>query len=60
VILRGLEALARENARIWETYYRPYPLNDHLADWEAWLEEYRALVMAMQEIYEGHRACGMV
>jgi hypothetical protein len=40
------EALARDNTRIWETYYRPYPLYDHLADWEVQLVEYRASVVA--------------
>jgi hypothetical protein len=56
---RNREALASENARIWDTHYRPCPLNDHLADWEAQLEEYRVLVVEVQEIYEEHRGCGM-
>jgi len=39
------EALDRENRRIWETYYRPKPLFDHLPTWQDWLPEYRQLII---------------
>src|SRR5262249_16616208 len=30
-------ALDRDNTRIWNTYYRPKPLFDHLPTWQDWL-----------------------
>jgi hypothetical protein len=54
------EALVQENARIWETYYRSKPLFADVATWEDWLPEYRQLVIEVQEMYEEHRACGMM
>jgi hypothetical protein len=48
------EALAQENQRIWETSYRPRPLFETWATWHAWLDEYRALVRDVQEMYEEH------
>ena len=34
-------ALDRDNTRIWNSYYRPKPLFDHLPTWQDWLPEYR-------------------
>ena len=41
--LLSWEALAQENQRIWETYYRPRPLYESWETWRAWLDEYRKL-----------------
>src|SRR5438132_13143301 len=38
-------ALDRDNTRIWDTYYRPKPLYDHLPTWQDWLPEYRQLII---------------
>jgi hypothetical protein len=51
-------ALDRDNRRIWETYYRPKPLFDHLPTWQEWLREYRQLIIAVQEMVEDHTAQG--
>ncbi len=47
---RDWAALARENTRLWDVYYRPLPLYAHIATWEAWFQGYRALVVEMQAI----------
>lgn len=57
---RDWDALAHANARIWDTYYRPRPLYDHLATWEEWLAEYRQLVVEVQDIYEEQKVFGTV
>ena len=49
-------ALARDNTRIWETYYRPKALYDLWPTWEDWMPEYRQLIAEVQEIYEEHQA----
>jgi hypothetical protein len=49
------EALAQENQRIWEISYRPRPRFAPWTTWQAWFEEYRALVRDMQEMYEEHK-----
>ena len=46
------EALDQDNTRIWETYYRPKPAFDHLADWQAWLPEHRQVLVEVQAIAE--------
>jgi hypothetical protein len=51
-------ALDRDNTRIWNTYYRPKPLDDSWETWQEWLPEYRQLIMDVQEIYEEHTARG--
>lgn len=51
---RDWDACACENATIWERHYRPRPLYQPWGTWDAWLEEYRSLVMDMQNIYEEH------
>jgi len=38
-------ALDRDNTRIWNSYYRPKPLFDHLPTWQEWLPEYRQLII---------------
>ena len=53
---RDWDALDQHNTRIWEMYYRPKPLYDHVESWEEWLPEYRQLIIEVQEIWEGHRA----
>jgi hypothetical protein len=52
------EALDRDNTRIWDTYYRPKPLFDHLPTWQEWLPEYRQLIIEVQEMVEEHKAQG--
>ena len=48
------EALAGENTRIWEHAYRPRAAYALWSTWLAWLEEYRALLITTQEVYEAH------
>jgi hypothetical protein len=50
--------LDRDNTRIWETYYRPKPLFDHLPTWQDWLPEYRQLIIEVQEMVDEHTAQG--
>jgi hypothetical protein len=45
---------AKTNQRIWETAYLPRPRSESWATWHAWLDEYRALVRDVQDIYEEH------
>jgi hypothetical protein len=49
-------ALARANARLWTTCYRPSPLYHLWETWQAWLEEYRTLMVHMQELAEASTA----
>jgi hypothetical protein len=51
-------ALDRDNTRIWNTYYRPKPLFDHLPTWQDWLPEYRQLIIEVQEMVAEHTAQG--
>jgi hypothetical protein len=51
-------ALDQDNTRIWDTYYRPKPLFDHLPMWQDWMPEYRQLISEVQEIYEEHQVQG--
>jgi hypothetical protein len=48
---RNWEAYTQENARIWSHYYLSKPLSQHVGSWEAWLTEYRTLVIDVQAIY---------
>jgi hypothetical protein len=48
------QALAGENARLWEAHYRSYPLYNHLEGWEACLTAYRELIRDVQAIHETH------
>lgn len=50
------EALAQDNARIWETYYRSTPLCADTPRWEDWMPAYRRLIVEVQEIYEENKA----
>jgi hypothetical protein len=52
------EALDCDNRRIWDTYYRPKPLFDHLPTWQEWLPEYRQLIIEVQNMVEEHTAQG--
>ena len=52
------EALDCDNTRIWNTYYRPKPLFDHLPTWQDWLPEYRRLIIEVQEMVDEHTAQG--
>jgi hypothetical protein len=52
------EAFDRDNTRIWNTYYRPKPLFDHIPTWEGWLSESRQIIIEVQDIYEEHKARG--
>jgi len=45
------DALARENTRIWDEHYRSRPLYDHIETWQQWLDEYRQVIMEVQEIH---------
>jgi hypothetical protein len=47
-----------DNTRIWNTYYRPKPLFDHLPTWQEWLSEHRQLIIEVQEMVEEHTAQG--
>jgi hypothetical protein len=51
---RHSNALAEENARIWEAYYRTCPLYDDIATWRQWLGAYRQIILDVQDIYETH------
>jgi hypothetical protein len=48
---RDWGAYATANARIWRCCYLPKPLYQPWATWEAWLVEYRPLVIDVQAIY---------
>jgi hypothetical protein len=48
------DALAQDNARIWETYYRSKPLFANTANWEDWMPHYRQLIIEVQEMWEEH------
>ena len=48
------DVLARENAHIWNTDYRPCLLYEPFATWEVWLPEYRELVIEVQAIADAH------
>jgi hypothetical protein len=54
------EALARESARIRETYYRSKLLFADIAMWEDGLPEYRHLMIEVQEIYEAYMGSGVM
>ena len=60
---RDWTAYTKANARIWRRFYLPKPLYQHLATWEAWLAEYRTIIIDVQEIYaEAHgaaRSCAL-
>lgn len=49
-------ALARENACLWKTSYCPSPLYQLWDTWQAWLEEYRGLMVQMQDLAEVFKA----
>ena len=51
-------AINQDNTRIWDTYYRPKPLFDHLTIWQDWLVEQRQLIIDVQDIAEEHIARG--
>ena len=51
-------ALDRDNTRIWNTYYRPKPLFDHLPTWQEWLPEYRQLIIEVQDMVKARTARG--
>ena len=51
-------AFDRDNTRIWNIYYRPKPLFDHLPTWLEWLPEYRQLIIEVQEMVAEHTAQG--
>jgi len=51
-------ALDHDNTRIWNIYYRPQPLFDHLPTWQDWLPEYRQLIIEVQDMVEEHIARG--
>ena len=52
------EALDCDNTRIWNLYYRPKPLFDHLPTWQDWFPEYRQLIIEVQSMVEEHKAQG--
>jgi hypothetical protein len=52
------EVLDRDNTRIWNSYYRPKPLFDHLPTWQDWLPEYRQLIIEVQDMVDEHTAQG--
>lgn len=51
-------AFDRDNTHIWDTYYRPKSLFDHLPTWQEWLPEYRQLVIEVQTMVAEHTAQG--
>jgi hypothetical protein len=51
-------ALDRDNTRIWNSYYRPKPLFDHLLTWQEWLTEWRQLIIEVQDMVEEHQGQG--
>src|SRR5919198_280170 len=52
------EALDRDNTRIWNSYYKPKPLFDHLPTWQEWLPDYRQLIIEVQDMVDEHTAQG--
>ncbi len=44
------EALNRENTRIWHTYFKPKPADDHIAHWQPSLQWHRQVVAEVLEI----------
>lgn len=44
------DALNQENTAIWHTHYKPKPAHDHVADWQAYLEWYRQVVVEVLQI----------
>jgi hypothetical protein len=48
---RDWDALARENTRVWDAHYRSCPLYDSVARWEAYLDDYRQLILDVQDIH---------
>ena len=55
---KNWEELDLANRRIWDTYYRPKPLFDHLLTWQEWLPEYRQLISEVQEMADEHTTRG--
>ena len=49
--------LAKENQRIWETFYQPRPLYQLWDTWRAWLAEYREIVQDVQDMIQEHFGC---
>jgi hypothetical protein len=49
---RDWNALACENARIWEEHYRSRPLYDPIETWQEWLAEHRQVIIDVQDIYD--------
>jgi hypothetical protein len=50
------EALDHANARLWETAYVPRALYARWPTWQAWLEEQRALLLTVQDVYEAQHS----
>jgi hypothetical protein len=46
------DALAAENRRLWDAYYRLRPAYEPWEGWQQWITEYRTLVATAQEVYE--------
>jgi hypothetical protein len=57
-VLSVKRQLDRDNTRIWNTYYRPKPLFDHLPTWQEWLPEYRQLIIEVQDMVKARTARG--
>ena len=53
------KALDRDNTRIWNTYYRPKPLFDHLPTWQEWLPEYRQPIIEVQDRVKNTKPRGL-
>jgi hypothetical protein len=49
---RDWEALARANTRLWEQHYRCRAIYEPWGTWEAWLAEFRTLIVEAQAIAE--------
>lgn len=50
--------LDRDNRWIWETYYHPKPLFDHMPTWHDWLRDYQRLIIEVQDMAKDHTVQG--
>jgi hypothetical protein len=48
------DTLAEENQRIWHVYYLPRPAYEPWDTWQAWMREYREIILDVQTLYEEH------
>ena len=52
------DALDRANTRLWAMTYAPRLQYEPWPTWQAWLAEYRELLVSMRAVYEAHHGQG--